>query len=106
MNATFARWLGYENVAQVESWRTGFGSAWANQTPMWLVLALLVSAALAAWFYGRLQPRSSQRVRIALTLLRAAALAQPYAAVGALGLRHARAVHGEIHDGGFRGQRQ
>jgi hypothetical protein len=74
MNATVARWLGYENVAQVESWRAGFGSAWANQTPLWLVLALVASAALAAWFYARLQPRSSQRVRIALTLLRAAAL--------------------------------
>lgn len=74
ISAMFARWLGDEDVTQVDGWRAGFGAGWANEAPLLLVFALLASAALAAWFYGRLQPRGSRTVRIALTLLRAGVL--------------------------------
>jgi len=57
MNATslLGRWLGYGDVSQVELWRLSFGSAWAHETPLLVVLGLFASAVLAGWFYGRLQ---------------------------------------------------
>jgi hypothetical protein len=68
------RWLGYDDVAQIDHWRPSFGASWAHDTPALLVLGLIAAAALAAWFYGRLQPRGSRSTRLALTALRAGAL--------------------------------
>jgi len=73
-SALLGRWLGYRDVAQIERWRPSFGAGWAHDAPVLLLIALVASAALAAWFYGRLQPRGTRTMQWTLTALRAAVL--------------------------------
>lgn len=75
VTALLARLLGYGDVAQIDAWRPSFGAAWAHQAP-WLVLfGCVAAAALAGWFYLRLQPRGGRSARALLAGLRAGALA-------------------------------
>jgi hypothetical protein len=73
-SALLGRWLGYEDVSQIESWRPSLGAAWAHETPGLVVLGLLASALLAALFYFRLQRLRSRRIQLGLTTLRAVVL--------------------------------
>jgi hypothetical protein len=77
MNTTpwIARWLGADDVTQVDGWRTNFGAAWAQQAPAAVWLGMLVVAAVAVAFYLRFQPPKAGRFGALLALLRATSLA-------------------------------
>lgn len=74
VQALLTRWLGYDEVAQIERWQPTFGAAWARETPLLWLLALIAAITLTVWYYTRGQATGSPGVRWTLTGLRSATL--------------------------------
>ncbi|MGC4004093.1 MAG: hypothetical protein QM811_13620 [Pirellulales bacterium] len=69
------RMLGIENVSYVDGVGVSFAAPWARGTgATWVLFGCLALIALAAWYYARLQKRTSFATRLFLTLARAIVL--------------------------------
>ena len=75
LTGLLGRWLGYADAAQIETWRASFGASWAHESPALVVFAIVAVAALAAWFYVRMQSLRTPRLRWMLAGLRGLILA-------------------------------
>lgn len=74
LSAFLSRWLGYDDVAVIETWRPTFGAPWAVNSPATVVLLMLLAAGLTVWFYRRWQVTATPASRGVLAVLRAIVL--------------------------------
>jgi hypothetical protein len=69
------RLLGIDNVQAIDRLNASFAAPWADGGAFWVFLLAVGAIAGAVFFYMRLEPRGSRRMRIALGICRGALVA-------------------------------